>query len=175
MQKFPPIRGPLALLLGVLLGLTACDAPEQGEVPSEPQLASLLAPSLLECPSTVSYSSEGLLSPVGGLLTFAGNLVLVPPTAVEAPVEIGIEVPASRYMLVELTANGYDHWQFLSPITVSLDYSRCDIGLLDPPVTVWHVDPASGELLGHMGGFDNRLARRVTFTTDHFSGYAIAN
>ena len=78
-------------------------------------------------------------------------------------------------MLVDLRANGQEHWQFLAPLTVTIDYSRCNVGLLDPPLTVWYVDPETGEMLEPMGGIDSRLTRTITFVTDHFSGYAIAN
>ena len=43
------------------------------------------------------------------------------------------------------------------------------------PLSVWLVDPATGEMFENMGGVDDKLTRTVTFVTDHFSGYAIAN
>ena len=176
MQKIPKIRGPLTLLFAVVTALTACDRPEQGEVPLEPSAFAMADARLLECPSSGELEASGSATLLGGAVSLAGTvLVSVPPEALLGPVTIDIEVPASRYMLVELGVNGQDHWQFLAPVTVTIDYSRCRIGLLDPPVTVWHVDPATGELLEHMGGVDDRLLQKVTFRTDHFSGYAIAN
>ncbi|HUF13752.1 MAG TPA: hypothetical protein VMN78_11675 [Longimicrobiales bacterium] len=35
--------------------------------------------------------------------------------------------------------------------------------------------PATGALLQNMGGVDDKENRTVTFRTDHFSGYAVAN
>lgn len=175
MRKLPAFRAVDAILLGVLLPLTACDAPELASAPSEPQLAMVTTPTLVSCPSVVERSNDGLVAGFGGVVTLARNAVIVPAGAVLGAADITIEVPASDYMLVELKANGQEHWQFLAPVTVTIDYARCPIGLFDPPVSAWHVDPETGELLEHMGGIDNRLLKTITFVTDHFSGYAIAN
>ena len=175
MQKLLSIRGPLALLFVVAPALTACDRPEPAEVPSAPEEASIATAALVDCPTDETRASSATVSLLGGVVNRLGTIVSVPPEALLAPITLDVEIPASQYMLVELGVNGEDHWQFLAPITVTIDYSRCQIGLLDPPVHVWNVDPATGDLLEHMGGVDNRLLRRVTFTTDHFSGYAIAN
>lgn len=175
MKTFQPIRASLVAVVGVLLSLTACDAPQRDEVPSAPQFSSVASPTLLQCPSNGEVATERQVGLIGGLVSLAGNMVLVPAEAVLGPMDIEIAVPASRHMVVELTANGQEHWQFNAPIWVTIDYSRCDIGLLAPPVSVWHIDDTTGEPLEYMGGLDNRLLRRVTFSTDHFSGYAIAN
>ena len=176
MRKFPAFRAANALVFGVLLPITACDAPESASAPGgDLQQAMVTAPSLLSCPSGQARGADGLVLPLGGAVGLGRHGVVVPAGALLGALEIEIEVPPSQYMLVELRANGQEHWQFLAPVTVTIDYGRCSIGLLDPPVTVWHVDSGTGELLEHMGGIDNRIAKTITFTTDHFSGYAIAN
>lgn len=175
MQKVLPNRALPALFLSVLLAFTACDRPESTEVPSEPETASVTAARLLDCPSSVTRSTSGEVGLLGGVVSLAGTLVSVPPEALLSPITLEIGIPASQHLLVELGVNGQEHWQFLLPVTVTIDYSRCRVGLFAPPVTVWNVDPETGELLEHMGGVDNRLLRKVTFLTDHFSGYAIAN
>ena len=175
MRKFPAFRAVNALFLGVLLPLTACDAPDAANAPSQPELALVTTPQLLSCPSSETRGVNGRVLPLGGTVALAKTAVVVPASALLGATDITIEVPASEHMLVELKANGQEHWQFLAPVTVTIDYGRCPIGLLDGPVTVWHVDPSSGALLEHMGGIDNRVAKTITFVTDHFSGYAIAN
>ena len=176
MHKFPIRAARRGLFLLVLVAFTACDAPESTYVPSGPQLSEFSTASLVSCPSSEGRSGEARVHPlVGGIVRLGGNAVTVPAAALLRSTEIEIEVPASQHMLVELRANDQEHWQFLAPLLVTIDYSRCPIGLLDGPVTVYHVDPATGALLEHMGGIDNRLTRTITFTTDHFSGYAIAN
>ena len=175
MQKvFPPRSGP-ALLLYALLSVTACDVPERTYAPVDGPLSASSAHGLLSCPSSAELIGGGAVSPAGGTVTVGGNEVVVPLGAITDTVDIVIEEPASPYMLVELTADGQAHWRFLAPLVVTIDYSRCPIGPLDAPVTVYHVDSATGALLEHMGGTDDRSTRTITFTTDHFSGYAIAN
>jgi hypothetical protein len=41
-------------------------------------------------------------------------------------------------------------------------------------LTVWHINPQTKQLLTNMGGVNDAGLRRITFTTDHLSGYAIA-
>ena len=41
-------------------------------------------------------------------------------------------------------------------------------------LTAWYIDPTTHELLEPMCGIDNPLTRAISFWTDHFSGYAIA-
>ena len=176
MQKFTNVRAIHAALLCGALGLTACDAPEASYVPVAPALTEAAASSLLSCPSVQARQASGIALPLlGGVLAVAGNSVLVPAAAISGITRITVEVPASPYMLVDLRANGQEHWQFLAPLTVTIDYSRCNVGLLDPPLSVWHVDPETGAMLEPMVGIDSRLTRTITFVTDHFSGYAIAN
>jgi hypothetical protein len=176
MQKFPRRTVCRALVLLGLGAFTACDAPDEAYVTSAPQLSEFSTPSLLSCPSAQTRATRGRVLPVsGGVVRLDGNAVSIPAAALLGAAEIEIEVPASAHMLVELRTNDQEHWQFLAPLTVTIDYSRCPIGLLDGPVTVYHVDPATGALLEPMGGVDDRLTRTITFVTDHFSGYAIAN
>jgi hypothetical protein len=41
-------------------------------------------------------------------------------------------------------------------------------------LTVWHINPQTKQLLTNMNGVNDAALRRITFTTDHLSGYAIA-
>ena len=176
MLKFSCLRALRAALAVALVLCTACDAPESGYVPVAPQLTQATGGRLLTCPASTSREARGVVLPLlGGALRVGGTTVGIPGAALTGMTEIEIEVPASPYLLVNLRANGQEHWQFLAPLVVTIDYSRCPIGLFDGPVTVWHIDSETGELLEPMGGLDNRLTRTITFVTDHFSGYAIAN
>jgi hypothetical protein len=176
MQNFPASRVLPAVLLGVAASLTACDAPDGAYVPVAPELTESAQAQLLSCPAVTGRATSGVVLPLlGGVLGLGATSVTVPAAAISGLTSIELEVPPSPYMLVELRANGQEHWQFLAPLTVTIDYSRCAVDPLDPPLTVWHVDPETGAMLEPMGGVDNRLLRTVTFVTDHFSGYAIAN
>lgn len=87
-----------------------------------------------------------------------------------------LTVPASRYMEVDITANNLPSFLFQTPVTVTIDYSRCWYRRTDRrTLTVWHIDPDTKALLQNMGGTDDKLRRRITFTTDHLSAYAIAH
>jgi hypothetical protein len=131
---------------------------------------------LVECPSSTTFETEESVLPLGGIVSLRGHSVSVPLGALLTTTTIGITEPASRYMMIDLSANGLDHFQFQAPLTVTLSYARCTRGNIDKgPLSVWLIDPATGELLAHMGGVDNKLTRTITFLTDHFSGYAIAN
>lgn len=79
-------------------------------------------------------------------------------------------------MEVDITADGSAHFSFRSPVTVSVSYARCTRSDIDKaPLTVWYIDAATKALLQNMGGTDDKVARTVTFITDHLSGYAVAN
>ena len=104
------------------------------------------------------------------------NVVSVPEDALTSVTEIRLEVPAGEHARVELSANGLPHYQFLAPIVITLDYARCPMEqIARGPLSVWLIDSETGELLQNMRGIDNRALREITFETDHFSGYAIAN
>jgi hypothetical protein len=176
MQKLSLFRSLRPVYLTVLLALTACDAPQATEAPAEGEEAAILVGDrLVSCPSDTTLARSRLIRLRGGLLSLAGSSVLVPAEALLEPIRLQMKLPASEYMLVVLRVNGQQHWQFQAPVTVTIDYSRCGLGLLDPPVRVWNVNPRTGELLAPMISVDNRLLNKVIFLTDHFSGYAIAN
>jgi hypothetical protein len=157
------------------IALAGCGEGVSDALTLEPSESSLV-PQLVECPSSTSYSATGSILPLGGEVSMRGHSVALPLGAVALPVSIGIEEPSSRFMLIDLSANGQDHFQFLSPIQVTISYARCSRSNIERgPLSVWLVDPATGALLENMGGVDDKTNRRITFETDHFSGYAIAN
>lgn len=164
-----------ALSVGLFAFAAACaDASGPDTDLSATQLTSGAA--LVECPTTTSLSSTGLVTPLLGGVVLVGNTgIVVPAGGVLAPVEIEVTVPASRYVETEIVAGGAEHFSFAKTVVVSLDYSRCersDVRLR--PLTAWHIDPVTKELLAPMASVDDKLLRRVSFLTDHLSGYAIA-
>jgi hypothetical protein len=105
----------------------------------------------------------------------AGHRIIVPPDALGALALVSIRQPASRFVEVEVRVNGRPHFQFAKPLTVVLDYSRCRRSRIGPdPLTVWHINPTTKAFIEDMHGLDDRVTRTVSFTTDHFSGYAVA-
>jgi hypothetical protein len=60
-------------------------------------------------------------------------------------------------------------------VSVAIDYSRCSAAEANKaPLSVWHIDSQTGQLLEPMGGVDDKSTHSITFTTGHLSGYAVA-
>lgn len=138
-------------------------------------IGSETAPSLLECRRAPFDFTWGIIGPLGGVLSLNGHTITIPPQALDRLVFITLRQPSTQFVEVEVRVNGQDHFQFEAPVTVALDYSRCADWRIGPePLTVWQIDPDTKEFIADMGGVDDRAARTISFTTDHFSGYAIA-
>jgi hypothetical protein len=158
--------------------LTACSEPTTAPPSAAPPVSlneTETSASLLRCQWTFFDITWGFVGPLGGLLSLDGHSISVPPLALDRLVFITLRTPSTRFIEVEARVNGQDHFQFAQPITVTLDYSRCRSWELGPePVTVWQIDPETKAFIRDMGGVDDRANKRISFTTDHFSGYAVA-
>jgi hypothetical protein len=177
----PMRRALLAAAVAVLAAVVGC-GDQQPTEPSRPTIgpAFLGLPSpgatLLQCPTEDSQDASAKVEPLAETtLSLDGTSVLFPAGAVLEPVKVKLTIPESRYMEIRLRVKDAEHFDFLTPLTVTIDYSRCTgAEVLSKPLTVWYIDSQTKELLYPMGGVDNKLTRSVTFFTDHFSGYAIA-
>jgi hypothetical protein len=161
----------LALAVGACTDRTPLEAELQ---PPNALLSSTLT-SLLECSTTTGWSATVDIGPEGFQFSGDGVRITVPPRAVPEPTRFTITVPASRYVEFRMKANGWDGYVFQQPITVRLSYDRCLTASLLGGLGVWYVDGETRRPLEFKGGSDDRLRRRLTFRTDHLSGYAIAN
>jgi hypothetical protein len=135
------------------------------------------AATLAVCPSSQDQSaSSGLLDPLlGGSVSIGGTSVLIPVGALLSAQTINLDIPASQYMEIEVTANTpTGHLVFQQPITITIDYSRCSPDIQAKTLSVWNIDPNSHQLLQNLGGIDNKLTHQITITPNHISGYAIA-
>ena len=131
--------------------------------------------SLIECPTTTSLSADATIGPLGGTLSLGGMQVVLPLGAVLQPTHLVLTVPASRYMEIDVSVPGTDHFLFEKPIIVTIDYSRCDAAVTRAALSAWHIDGTTNELLEQMLSIDDKLNHRVVFTTGHLSVYALAN
>jgi hypothetical protein len=166
----------LALLLVLGCALTACEAPDPAAPALEaPLLTARTGPSLLVCPTEQTRTRAALLPPLGGIVAVRGHSVQVPAGALLGPTLIRITEPASRFVEISVRANRLEHFIFELPVLVTISYARCPRWSVRRRLEVWHIDPETHELLEPMGGFDNRITRSISFFTDHFSGYAIAD
>lgn len=171
MRSFRPIGIVVVLATIVAAACAEPAAPER----RGPSLSTTGGQSLVACESGVARSTKALLGPLGGTVAVEGVSVQVPAGALLAPVELTVTVPASRYLIVDIDATGFEHFVFEAPITVAMDYSRCPPGQIERgPISVWYVGDDAA-MLEQMPTLDDRGKKRVTFLTGHLSGYAIAN
>ena len=130
--------------------------------------------SLLACPSTTARTASGVIDHKGGIVQVDGNALIVPPKAVKKKTRFTVTVPASQYVEIDVSAEGYEHYTFKRPVAISVSYARCADSALPPSsLDAWWIDPATRSALGVMVGVDNRSEKRLTFITDHLSGYAV--
>jgi hypothetical protein len=133
----------------------------------------ILRPRLIECPSTESFTASSLITPLGGSISVGGVTITIPAGGILTDALMTVTVPASRYVEVEIHVAGADHFLFELPATVTVSYARCSrVFLL--PLSAWHIDTQSKQLLEKMPSIDDKLLRTVTFTTDHLSSYALS-
>jgi hypothetical protein len=168
---------------GLLLGAVAC-MNEGGSVTSpgrqvprqaaRTEIAS--SPTLLSCPSTGTQTTTGVVGLLGGVVSLGAARIEVPFGAVLDPTLFEIVVPASPYMEVEIHAVGLSSFLFRRPVQVTIDYSRCGDSAIPDGAQLQgvYIDGVTKSVLQEMGGTDDRAARRITFSTGHLSGYAVA-
>ena len=180
MARWTMVRRFLSLAL--VAAVTACSEPTR---PDASATALTLFPEikksgLVECPTDEFLTASAYLDPlalVDQVVSVGAHSVSVPPGALPlgVPPLLTLTVPPSKYVEIVVTVNGLPHFQFAEPVTVTIDYSRCNRSDIDrDPLRVWNIDPLFKTFIADMGGDDDKVARTVTFQTDHFSGYAIA-
>ncbi len=151
-------------LLGISLGLPVFGGSSDGA-------------RLVSCPSSGStLSLRGLIGVDGGVLSAGAVKLEVPSGAVLLPTLFQVATPPSKAMEVSLTAVGVEHYVFQRPVTVTIDYSRCGLDAVPEGAVLEavHIAPISKRILENMGGTVDPAARTITFTTGHFSSYAVA-
>lgn len=130
---------------------------------------------LIACPTNETVTNSGVLGTLGGTVSAAGSSITLPLAAVVGPTLIRVTVPTSSYMEIDVTANDLLSFLFRKSVTITIDYSRCLPSVTQgKTLTVWHIDTQTKALLENMNAVNDPVARRITFTTDHLSGYAIA-
>jgi hypothetical protein len=174
------------VIIVALLGAASCrdlptapapsnSNPPQAQDPSQFLGWGTSTPKLLVCPSSQTLTTSGVIGVDGGTLSLGGTSVKIPLGALLGDTKVEISIPAGQYMEVDLTVNDGQHISFLQPVTVTIDYSRCNYWYtLLKPLSVWNIDEDTKALLENEGGLDIKLLQRITFVTPHFSGFAIA-
>jgi hypothetical protein len=176
-RRLRPISA--ALLMG-LLGAACADqnlatAPVQPTIPgarSADLVAAVGGTNRLVCPLDTEVSASAVVGPEGGTMEAGGVKVEFPAGAVAASQTFSLHLVPGTYVDVRLDAVGYEHFTFASPVTVSLNLSRC--GQLPASLHAWYVDGDTKTLVEDMGGEVDLLGRTLRFRTPHFSGYTVA-
>jgi hypothetical protein len=169
---------PAALALSLLVAACSPDAgpvaPDAGVIPTagENLLARDNSVSLLACPVSTSRSGEAVIGARGGRLDVAGHALIVPAGAVKKDTRFVLSVPASPVLEVDVSADGKRHYRFKSPVQLRLSYARCASPSTADLIGAW-IDGGAGGAK-EMPSVHDRAAQRVTITTEHLSGYAIA-
>jgi hypothetical protein len=172
----------LRRLTFVLLAGAACSGDRSSSArmtepsTSAPTTSNFTGATLIQCPTNTTQTTTGIIGPLGGLLSVGNTLVIIPPNAVLIPTSFTLTVPNSTYVEIGVNAAGTNHFVFATPVTVVISYDRCNRSDINSvPLTAWNIDPVTKALLAPMLSVDDKLFRTVTFTTIHFSGYAVAD
>ena len=131
---------------------------------------------LLACPSNDSAVARTVIGPDGGTIGARGTTIAIPAGAVPEPTLFEVVVPASPYMEADIHAVGAEHYLFDAPATITINFARCPAGAVpdDAVLQGVYVDTRSYSVLQRMGGVTDRSAHKVSFATDHLSGYIVA-
>jgi hypothetical protein len=159
--------------------------PEEGRVNTDttqrrdsvgtPDTAGIAQRRLIECPTVQTATKTGLITVLGGSVAAAGTSISLPAGSLLASTLIRVTVPASTYMEIDVTADDLLSFLFLKPVTITIDYSRCPTSVTQgQTLTVWHINTQTKVLIENMHGVNDPVQRKISFTTDHLSGYAIA-
>lgn len=168
--------GILVSIFAVLLAVTSCGEPRATAPQAAVSRSQSGSPTLIECPTNQTLSTSGLVGLLGGSVQLGATGITIPDGALTAPTLIQVTVPASRFMEIDVSAVGFTSFLFQQPVTITIDYSRCNRNDLDPQtLQVWHIDPLTHQMLENMGGVVDTATQHITFTTGHLSGYAVAN
>jgi hypothetical protein len=170
----------LILPLPVLLGLLSCsDARGPLGPPADPvgePSFSMSGGRLLTCPTTETASATGTVGWGGGRIEVAGHELVIPKGAVLIPQRFRVEVRWSPHLVVSFNAEGHSHYQFLQPVTIKLNYSRCEsIAESASDLRVYYVDSLSLAILEDVGGLLDAATNTVTAQTIHLSDYAVGS
>lgn len=164
---------PLSLF-ALVAAATACADTGPLTVGDAPSRAVVGAPTPLVCAAVPDASATRLLGVAGGSLQLNGHALSLPEGAVAELTEFNLAVPASDRVEVQVRAGATQHFTFLTPVTLTLDYSRCtDDELAGKTLRIFYWDRATGEFLQDMGGTDDRTNRRIEAKTDHLSDYVV--
>lgn len=171
-----PLKPILGAALALALGCVDAGGPTATHAPIAPAASEASAATLVSCPSSQAVTASGVVGVLGGVLQAGAVRVNIPLGALLTATTLTVTVPPSPYMEIDVSVPGVEHFIFQQPITVSVDYGRCDPAVTSgTSLTAWYIDTATKQPIEAMPTVDDKLTHTVTFTTPHLSGYALAN
>lgn len=161
--------------LALTLAHCSADAPTTPAVAPAFSLSGVVAQhDLLACPGGSDDDVvTKVIGPNGGKIKLGGFVMRVPAGAVPETTTFVMRVPQANVLKVKIRARDEQHYTFLAPVQITLDYSRCSAA--PPELTAWYVDENSDAELEQMPGVNDSHAQTFTLQTGHLSGYALAN
>ena len=168
--------GIAGVIVATSLLATSCGEQRATAPKAASEQTQLPGTNILECPTNQTTTASAVVGSLGGIVQVGATSISIPAGAISLPTLIQVTVPASNYMEIDVSAVGFDSFVFQQPVSITIDYSRCNRSNIDQTTLhVWHIDPATHDLLEDMGGVDDKVAQHISFSTGHLSGYAVAN
>jgi len=180
MRLYLPATAAISIAVGACADLTTQTDGRVSEPASfiEGDSAQLASPEprLLVCQTAETRAARATIGPEGGTISTRGSAITMPPGAVPTPTEFEFVVPASPYMELEIHAVGMDSYIFDKPATITINYARCPGDAVPPDAKLKgvHIDDVSKQVLEVLGGVPDRVGQKISFSTGHLSGYAVA-
>jgi hypothetical protein len=139
-------------------------------------LSTVQTAQLVVCPTQDVASARAIIGPEGGSVGARGSTMSIPAGAVPEPTLFEVITPVSRFMELEIHAVGQSAYRFARPVSITINFSRCP-GDSIPATAILkgaYIDTVTDQVLELMGGAVDKNGRKLTFFTDHLSGYAVA-
>lgn len=131
---------------------------------------------LLACPASETATATGTIGMGGGRIELGGHALVIPKGALASPQRFRIDVQSSPHLVISFHAEEQDHFEFLQPATITLNYSRCEEEAeSSSDLHVYYVDPVTLAILEDVGGLLDAAANTVSAQTSHLSDYAVGS
>lgn len=157
------------------LSILAC---ESGSTPDplapQAQVTAVTAPEMLSCPVTDWQIAWGMIVPhKGGTVAVESGSITLPPGAVDQPTFIMVLAPEGPHAILDVRANGKEHFEFQKPVEISFDYSRCADAASGGSLEAWEVDSETHALIEPVGGSNYPDKAEYRIRPDHLTSYTI--
>src|SRR5581483_3587126 len=95
----------LAVVAATAIVTARCGEPRATTAVSRTAFDRSGSPSLLQCPSNVTQTTQAIVGVLGGTVQLGQTSISIPAGAVSLPTLITVTIPASPYMEIDIHAN----------------------------------------------------------------------